>query len=81
MFDVDKIKKPSRIFVGSTMELFGKWIEPRWLEAIFGFLKAQIKKIYDWGMETCPHYKVNKGIYNPMKRECEKCWTELLRVL
>jgi hypothetical protein len=39
--------------------------------------QAQIKKIYDWGMETCPHYKVNKGIYNPMKRECEKCWTEL----
>jgi hypothetical protein len=39
--------------------------------------QAQIKKLYDWGMETCPHYKVNKGIYNPMKRECEKCWTEL----
>jgi hypothetical protein len=58
-------------------------IEPRIMigssnyETAKKMLIAQIKKIYDWGMETCPHYKVNKGIYNPMKRECEKCWDEL----
>jgi len=28
-------KKPSRIFVGSTMELFGDWIQPNWLKLIF----------------------------------------------
>lgn len=29
------IKKPSRIFWGSTMELFGSWVEDRWLKHIF----------------------------------------------
>ena len=29
--------KPSRIFVGSTMELFGEWIKPEWLETIFRY--------------------------------------------
>ena len=28
-------KKPSRIFVGSTMELFGEWIDAFWLDSIF----------------------------------------------
>ncbi len=27
---------PSRIFVGSTMELFGTWIKAEWLRALFG---------------------------------------------
>lgn len=27
--------KPSRIFVGSTIELFGEWVKPEWLEDIF----------------------------------------------
>ncbi len=26
---------PCRIFVGSTMELFGEWVKPEWLEKIF----------------------------------------------
>jgi len=30
-------KKPSKIFVGSTMELFGKWIPDSWLRNIFNF--------------------------------------------
>lgn len=30
-----EIKKPSRIFVGSTMELFGDWIKESWLKMIF----------------------------------------------
>lgn len=33
---VSKIHKPSKIFVGSTMELFGKWIPDRWIEKILG---------------------------------------------
>ena len=28
-------KKPSRIFVGSTIELFGEWVKPEWMDAIF----------------------------------------------
>jgi protein gp37 len=28
-------QKPSRIFVGSTMELFGDWVNPEWLQTIF----------------------------------------------
>lgn len=31
----DLSKKPSRVFVGSTMELFGEWISPEWLDFIF----------------------------------------------
>lgn len=31
--------KPSRIFVGSTMELFGDWISDRWLKHLFDFVK------------------------------------------
>ncbi|KKK64868.1 hypothetical protein LCGC14_2979890, partial [marine sediment metagenome] len=29
LLSLQKIKVPSRIFVGSTMELFGEWIEDR----------------------------------------------------
>jgi protein gp37 len=32
--DIAKIKNPSRIFVGSTMELFGKWVKDEWMEYI-----------------------------------------------
>lgn len=34
-FDDINIPKPSRIFVGSTMELFGDWIKPEWMQSIF----------------------------------------------
>ena len=34
--------KPAKIFMGSTIELFGDWIKPEWLEAIF-----QFARIYD----------------------------------
>jgi len=32
---IKKLKTPSKIFVGSTMELFGDWVEPRWLNVVF----------------------------------------------
>ena len=33
--------KPSKIFVGSTMELFGSWIPDEWLEKIFLTIKLE----------------------------------------
>ena len=30
-----RIKQPSKIFVGSTMELFGDWIDSHWMDIIF----------------------------------------------
>ena len=39
---VDAFNAPagSKIFVGSTMELFGDWVKPNWLEQIMGWPKA-----------------------------------------
>ena len=37
--EVAAIKKPSRIFVGSTMELFGQWIPAPWLSAVFSCVR------------------------------------------
>jgi len=31
---VEKLKKPARIFVGSTIELFGEWVPKDWIDAI-----------------------------------------------
>src|SRR3989304_4861561 len=38
---LDYIKFPpgSKVFVGSTMELFGDWIKPEWLDQIFEWTK------------------------------------------
>jgi protein gp37 len=33
--ELAKIKTPSRIFWGSTMELFGDWVDPEWMRLIF----------------------------------------------
>lgn len=35
---LSKIPNGSRIFVGSTMELFGEWIAPEWSRYIFGMI-------------------------------------------
>lgn len=35
MLNIPSAKKPSRIFIGSTMELFGDWVRSEWLEDIF----------------------------------------------
>lgn len=34
------VPKGSKIFVGSTMELFGEWVEPSWLDTIFAYCRA-----------------------------------------
>lgn len=36
---IEKLKRPSRMFVGSTMELFGEWIKVTWLWDIFDCIK------------------------------------------
>lgn len=35
-----KHKKPSKVFVGSTMELFGEWVKPEWWHSIMAYVKA-----------------------------------------
>jgi len=37
--DLSKITKPSRIFWGSTMELFGDWVKPEWMRLVFEAVK------------------------------------------
>lgn len=44
--DVAKIKKPSRVFVGSTMELFGEWVKREWMEYIFKLVKFYPKHTF-----------------------------------
>ena len=39
-------EKPCLIFVGSTMELFGDWIKPEWLEYIFEYCRSAPKHIH-----------------------------------
>jgi len=38
--DLPKMKAGSRVFVGSTIELFGKWIDPAWMRLTFERVKA-----------------------------------------
>ena len=39
-------------------------------------VKAQAKKIYEWGNEDCPHtHDILLHIYS--KRQCEECWQVL----
>jgi len=52
-------RKPSRIFIGSTMELFGDWVKPEWMQFIFErvkmrsehtfiFLTKQPQELFKW---------------------------------
>lgn len=56
---LNKLTKPSRIFFGSTMELFGEWIKPEWLwhmlataklfpQHTFIFLTKQPQNLKQW---------------------------------
>ena len=55
LFDVGKIKTPSRIFVGSTMELFGEWIKPEWIHSILFFCKAYSEHTFIF-LTKCPEH-------------------------
>ncbi len=62
---LDKLTKPSRIFMGSTMELFGDWVKPEWMLDImatpksypqhtFIFLTKQPQNLAKWDFpENC----------------------------
>jgi len=39
-YDLEKIKKPSKIFVGSTHEIFGDWIPKKWVNEILFHIYA-----------------------------------------
>ena len=41
IYSVDMAKPNSKIFVGSTIELFGDWVEPEWWDYIWGMVKAR----------------------------------------
>ncbi len=40
--------------------------------------QAQLKKIHDWGKESCPHFN---GVFSPErlnKHQCSLCWQSLI---
>jgi len=39
-------QKPSKVFVGSTIELFGDWVKPEWLETIFTICRQHNKHTF-----------------------------------
>ncbi len=43
-------------------------------------IKAQLKKVVEWGEEECPHKTVRAGgIYQLYhRRDCPQCWQSLL---
>lgn len=58
-FSTDRIPKGSRVFIGSTMELFGDWIKPEWMQTILTicwqrndvtwiFLTKKPENLYHW---------------------------------
>jgi protein gp37 len=44
--ELSKVPGGSRIFVGSTMELFGEWIKPEWSKYIFDMVRMFPKLIF-----------------------------------
>jgi protein gp37 len=57
--EIEKIKKPSRIFIGSTIELFDKWVNDEWMDMIlfnvklypqhrFIFLSKRVWNLKKW---------------------------------
>lgn len=50
---VEKLKKPARIFVGSTIELFGDWIPDDWILAILEQARKHPQHIFQF-LTKCP---------------------------
>ena len=78
------LKKPSRIFVGSTFELFGDWVRHEWLEDIFMiaqtypqhtfiFLTKQPQNLIKWSPfpENC-WVGVSATNYEMFTKGCDK---------
>ena len=63
--ELDKISKPSRIFVGSTMELFGDWIMPVWIQDIIQVAGANPQHTFIF-LTKCPQ--------NLPRQFPDNCW-------
>ena len=52
---------------------------PRYLDTGRETARAQIKKVYEWGNEDCPH--AGYVLDNPLlhKHDCYECWRALLK--
>ncbi len=51
--ELSKIKGGSRVFIGSTIELFGEWVKEDWLETIFRYVKMYPKITFLF-LTKCP---------------------------
>ena len=51
--ELNQISKPSKIFVSSTMELFGEWINPEWLKIILYAAKLYSQHTFIF-LTKCP---------------------------
>lgn len=65
---ISKCKEPSRIFVSSTMELFGSWIQPEFVESIIRHIGAWYPQHTFIFLTKRPHELAK---YNPWP---ENCW-------
>lgn len=66
LLDVEKIKKPSRIFVGSTIELFGEWVDAFWLDSIFRTVKDNSQHTFIF-LTKCPE---RLSLWSPYPPNC-----------
>jgi protein gp37 len=62
-----KIKKPSKFFVGSTMELFGDWVKPWWMAKIFKMVEDNPKHTFIF-LTKQPHNLIK---WSPFP---DNCW-------
>lgn len=65
--DLAKIKEPSHIFWGSTMELFGEWVDTEWMRLIFEATKRHPEHTHVF-LTKQPHNLIK---YSPFP---DNCW-------
>jgi len=61
-----RIRKPSRIFVGSTMELFGEWVDAHWMDVILEATKVHSQHTFLF-LTKCPQ---NLKRFSPFPANC-----------
>ena len=67
LLDIERIKTPSRVFVGSTIELFGEWVDAFWLDSIFRTVKDNPQHTFIF-LSKCPQNLIKYSPYPP------NCW-------
>jgi protein gp37 len=60
------LKKPTRIFIGSTMELFGEWVPPDWMAEIMEWVRFYREHTFVF-LTKCPW---NLPRWNPWPENC-----------